>query len=323
MSADFTVPAVADAVAAALGDRELIIQGDRRIHLRPDRRAVDAAGVLPSLARAGLPHRAVVACGPRGRSGPPRHLRLQRQRVRRVDARRMAGTRRAVQRQLPLRQGRAALPARRRRRDRADLSRRVRTASRRGAARPARSCACSSRSPTAPATSCSTAPSTTRPSSRQAQPSRRRSQPSPDDLYVLYTGGTTGMPKGVLWRQHDIFVTSFGGRNLVTGEVMGSYERDRGARRRESGHEDHDPAAADARRRPMGRDDGDHHRAVAGLRVGGRPVGRRRSGRHHRTRGRLGGHRRRRRHRPAAARRDREGDGRHPVAGDRQRRGHC
>jgi fatty-acyl-CoA synthase len=28
---------------------------------------------------------------------------------------------------------------------------------------------------------------------------------SPDDLYVLYTGGTTGMPKGVLWRQQDIF----------------------------------------------------------------------------------------------------------------------
>ncbi|HKA14822.1 MAG TPA: acyl-CoA synthetase, partial [Myxococcota bacterium] len=30
-------------------------------------------------------------------------------------------------------------------------------------------------------------------------------QLSPDDLYVLYTGGTTGMPKGVLWRQEDIF----------------------------------------------------------------------------------------------------------------------
>ncbi|MEW6272796.1 MAG: acyl-CoA synthetase [Thermodesulfobacteriota bacterium] len=35
---------------------------------------------------------------------------------------------------------------------------------------------------------------------------------SPDDLYVIYTGGTTGMPKGVLWRQADIFVTALGGR---------------------------------------------------------------------------------------------------------------
>jgi acyl-CoA synthetase (AMP-forming)/AMP-acid ligase II len=49
-------------------------------------------------------------------------------------------------------------------------------------------------------------------------------EPSPDDLYVLYTGGTTGMPKGVLWRQHDIFVTSFGGRNLFDGTVIDSIE---------------------------------------------------------------------------------------------------
>ena len=37
-------------------------------------------------------------------------------------------------------------------------------------------------------------------------------EPPPDDLYALYTGGTTGMPKGVLWRQHDIFMAAMGGR---------------------------------------------------------------------------------------------------------------
>jgi acyl-CoA synthetase (AMP-forming)/AMP-acid ligase II len=32
-----------------------------------------------------------------------------------------------------------------------------------------------------------------------------------DDLYVACTGGTTGMPKGVLWRHEDIFFGSLGG----------------------------------------------------------------------------------------------------------------
>ncbi|AHH18084.1 putative long-chain-fatty-acid--CoA ligase [Nocardia nova SH22a] len=51
---------------------------------------------------------------------------------------------------------------------------------------------------------------------------RQLPEPSPDDLYVLYTGGTTGMPKGVLWRQYDIYMAGCGGRNNQTGEVVGS-----------------------------------------------------------------------------------------------------
>jgi fatty-acyl-CoA synthase len=43
---------------------------------------------------------------------------------------------------------------------------------------------------------------------------------SPDDLYILYTGGTTGMPKGVLWRQADIFVAALGGRGPNGVEVQ-------------------------------------------------------------------------------------------------------
>ena len=46
---------------------------------------------------------------------------------------------------------------------------------------------------------------------------------SGDDLYMLYTGGTTGAPKGVLWRQEDIFIAALGGRKR-DGSVVESVE---------------------------------------------------------------------------------------------------
>jgi acyl-CoA synthetase (AMP-forming)/AMP-acid ligase II len=42
-------------------------------------------------------------------------------------------------------------------------------------------------------------------------PARDFAPRSPDDLYILYTGGTTGMPKGVMWRHEDIFFGALGG----------------------------------------------------------------------------------------------------------------
>ncbi|WP_067887029.1 acyl-CoA synthetase [Nocardia vaccinii] len=43
---------------------------------------------------------------------------------------------------------------------------------------------------------------------------------SPDDIFMIYTGGTTGMPKGVMWRQQDWWRVLGGGINFVTGEYI-------------------------------------------------------------------------------------------------------
>ncbi len=48
--------------------------------------------------------------------------------------------------------------------------------------------------------------------------SRPQLERSDDDEYVLYTGGTTGMPKGVVWRHEDVFYALGGGVDAYTNE---------------------------------------------------------------------------------------------------------
>jgi acyl-CoA synthetase (AMP-forming)/AMP-acid ligase II len=54
---------------------------------------------------------------------------------------------------------------------------------------------------------------------------------SGDDLYVIYTGGTTGMPKGVMWRHEDVFFAGLqggrpGGTPIERPEELAVHARD-------------------------------------------------------------------------------------------------
>jgi acyl-CoA synthetase (AMP-forming)/AMP-acid ligase II len=45
----------------------------------------------------------------------------------------------------------------------------------------------------------------------EGSPARSFEPRSDDDLFIIYTGGTTGMPKGVMWRHEDLFFAGLGG----------------------------------------------------------------------------------------------------------------
>ena len=69
-------------------------------------------------------------------------------------------------------------------------------------------------------TTSATAASSSSPRWRRARPSATSAPRSADDIYLLYTGGTTGFPKGVMWRHEDIYRVLFGGTDFATGEPI-------------------------------------------------------------------------------------------------------
>ena len=52
---------------------------------------------------------------------------------------------------------------------------------------------------------------------------------SPDDLYIVYTGGTTGFPKGVMWRHEDFWRVLGGGIDFMTGDRLEEYDQSKKA----------------------------------------------------------------------------------------------
>jgi len=53
-----------------------------------------------------------------------------------------------------------------------------------------------------------------------ASPQRDFEPRSDNDVYMLYTGGTTGYPKGVIWRHEDVWRTLGGGIDFMTGQRL-------------------------------------------------------------------------------------------------------
>ncbi|WP_110205893.1 acyl-CoA synthetase [Nocardioides daejeonensis] len=52
---------------------------------------------------------------------------------------------------------------------------------------------------------------------------------SADDIHIIYTGGTTGFPKGVMWRHEDFWRVLGGGVDFMTGDLRGEYDQSKAA----------------------------------------------------------------------------------------------
>ena len=172
-----------EAIADAVPDAPAVVQGDGLTWS-------DYEHAPP-----GSPRRSSTPASARrqGRAVP-----LQLPRVPRGPVRRHEAATRTGQRQLPLPRRGVAVPARQRRRRGARLPFVARRAGRRGGRPPAQAAAARRGRRRRRAPAGSTAPCDTRRWSAAHEAGRPDQRPE-DDVYMLYTGGTTGMPKGVMY----------------------------------------------------------------------------------------------------------------------------
>ena len=193
MSVDWNFATCWEAIADAQPDRPALVQGERT-----------AAGPSGTTASAAWPRRSRdLGLEPRrqGRELPLQLDRVHGGRLRHVEVRRRAG-----QRELPLPRGRARstssrTPTPRSCSSTASLGEHVAKVRGRGPDAARRS----SRSTTARRSSTGALRYEELIGVARARAARTRR--SGDDLYILYTGGTTGMPKGVMWRNEDLFMS--------------------------------------------------------------------------------------------------------------------
>ena len=173
-----------------------------------------------------------------GTGGPRGHVRLQRRGVGRDPAGALQDPGRPREHQLPLRRERARVPLHERRPRRGGRTAGVRAARWPRSASTCRSCA--HVVVAADASGASTAGLDVvdyEESVAAGSPARDFAPRSGDDIHIIYTGGTTGMPKGVMWRQEDIFYALCGGIDAYSNEKLaaplGALREGRRGRRRD------------------------------------------------------------------------------------------